>query len=75
MARVQGGPRLINRRRGVHDFQIQLSSPSLARIASVQTLYVNALSLPLNLEVNRRRHRRREIKENLYRLYVNPSCT
>lgn len=29
MARVQGGPRLINRRRGMRDFQIQLSGLSL----------------------------------------------
>lgn len=29
VARVQGGPRLINRRRGVCDFQIQLSGPTL----------------------------------------------
>lgn len=45
VVRVQGGP-LINRRRGVHDFQIQLSSPSVVRIANVQALYVNALSPP-----------------------------
>jgi len=68
VARVQGSP-LINRRRGVHDFQIQLSSLSLVHIASVQALYVNALSLPLNLEVNCCYRRRHKIKKNSYHMY------